>query len=53
MLQEYYLSSSQNISVPSPSRVSPLTALLVLVDTLCYRLTWAGGILQFATSQLL
>jgi hypothetical protein len=45
VFQEYYLSTSQNILVPSPaSQTSPPTALLALVGTLCYGLTWAGGI---------
>ena len=44
--QEYYLSSSQDVLVPSPaSQASPPTALLAFVGTLCYGLTWAGGIL--------
>ncbi|ERF74255.1 hypothetical protein EPUS_01942 [Endocarpon pusillum Z07020] len=44
VFQEYYLSSSQDILVPSPaSRVSPPTALLAFVGSLCYGLTWAGG----------
>lgn len=46
VFQEYYLSPAQNIIVPSPaSRASPPTALLSFVGTLCYGLTWAGGIL--------
>ncbi|ROV89514.1 hypothetical protein VSDG_08496 [Cytospora chrysosperma] len=46
VFQEYYLSSSQNILVPSPaSQATPPTALLAFVGTLCYGLTWAGGIL--------
>ncbi|CAJ2504138.1 Uu.00g115320.m01.CDS01 [Anthostomella pinea] len=46
VFQEYYLSPSQNILVPSPaSQASPRTALLSFVGTLCYGLTWAGGIL--------
>ncbi|KAI1380606.1 major facilitator superfamily domain-containing protein [Hypoxylon crocopeplum] len=46
VFQEYYLSSSQDIIVPSPaSQASPPTALLAFVGTLCYGLTWAGGIL--------
>ncbi|KAF2194273.1 MFS general substrate transporter [Zopfia rhizophila CBS 207.26] len=46
VFQEYYLSSSQDVLVPSPaSQVSPPTALLAFVGTLCYGLTWAGGIL--------
>lgn len=46
VFQEYYLSSSQDVLVPSPaSQVSPPTALLTFVGSLCYGLTWAGGIL--------
>jgi MFS family permease len=46
VFQEYYLSSSQDVLVPSPSQqVSSPTALLALVGTLCYGLTWGGGIL--------
>lgn len=46
VFQEYYLSSSQDILVPSPSsQATPPTALLAFVGTLCYGLTWAGGIL--------
>lgn len=46
IFQEYYLSESQNILSPSPaSQASPPTALLAFVGTLCYGLTWAGGIL--------
>lgn len=46
VFQEYYLSSSQDVLVPSPaSQVSPPTALLAFVGSLCYGLTWAGGIL--------
>ncbi|KAI1128301.1 major facilitator superfamily domain-containing protein [Nemania abortiva] len=46
VFQEYYLSPSQDILVPSPaSQASPPTALLAFVGTLCYGLTWAGGIL--------
>ncbi|RYP67053.1 hypothetical protein DL770_008695 [Monosporascus sp. CRB-9-2] len=46
VFQQYYLSSSQDILVPSPaSQVSPPTALLAFVGTLCYGLTWAGGVL--------
>ncbi|GAB1316817.1 Putative monocarboxylate transporter protein [Madurella fahalii] len=45
VFQEYYLSSSQNVLVPSPAtQTSPPTALLAFVGTLCYGLTWAGGI---------
>ncbi|KAK4235265.1 major facilitator superfamily domain-containing protein [Achaetomium macrosporum] len=46
VFQEYYLSSSQDLLVPSPAaQSSPPTALLAFVGTLCYGLTWAGGIL--------
>lgn len=47
VFQEYYLSPEQNILLhPSPSSQSPPpTALLAFVGTLCYGLTWAGGIL--------
>ncbi len=46
VFQEYYLSSSQDILVPSPaSQASPPTALLAFVGSLCYGLTWAGGII--------
>ncbi|RWA10318.1 hypothetical protein EKO27_g4776 [Xylaria grammica] len=46
VFQEYYLSPAQDILVPSPaSQASPPTALLSFVGTLCYGLTWAGGIL--------
>ncbi|PYH97585.1 MFS general substrate transporter [Aspergillus ellipticus CBS 707.79] len=46
VFQEYYLSSSQDVLVPSPaSEASPPTALLTFVGALCYGLTWAGGIL--------
>lgn len=46
VFQEYYLSSSQDVLVPSPaSQASPPTALLAFVGSLCYGLTWAGGIL--------
>ena len=42
---EYYLSSSQDVLVPSPaSQASPPTALLAFVGSLCYGLTWGGGI---------
>lgn len=45
VFQEYYLSSSQNVLIPSPaSQSSPPTAMLAFVGTLCYGLTWAGGI---------
>ena len=46
VFQEYYLSSSQDILIPSPaSKASPPTAWLAFVGSLCYGLTWAGGIL--------
>ncbi|KAK4143576.1 MFS general substrate transporter [Dichotomopilus funicola] len=48
VFQEYYLSPRQDVLVPSPALqpTSPLpTALLAFVGTLCYGLTWAGGIL--------
>lgn len=46
VFQEYYLSSSQDVLMPSPAvQVSPPTALLAFVGSLCYGLTWAGGIL--------
>ncbi|KAI8628210.1 major facilitator superfamily domain-containing protein [Xylariaceae sp. FL1651] len=46
VFQEYYLSPSQDVLIPSPaSQASPPTALLAFVGTLCYGLTWAGGIL--------
>ncbi|KAK1757315.1 major facilitator superfamily domain-containing protein [Echria macrotheca] len=46
VFQEYYLSESQDVLVPSPaSQASPPTSLLAFVGTLCYGLTWAGGIL--------
>ncbi|KAF3011902.1 hypothetical protein E8E14_009051 [Neopestalotiopsis sp. 37M] len=46
VFQEYYLSPAQNILVPSPSsQDSPPTAMLAFVGTLCYGLTWSGGIL--------
>jgi len=45
VFQEYYLSADQDVLVPSPaSQDSPPTALLAFVGTLCYGLTWAGGI---------
>jgi hypothetical protein len=45
VFQQYYLSSSQDVLVPSPaSQASPPTAMLAFVGTLCYGLTWAGGI---------
>ncbi|AEO60798.1 hypothetical protein MYCTH_2310405 [Thermothelomyces thermophilus ATCC 42464] len=46
VFQQYYLSPSQDVLIPSPaSQVSPPpTALLAFVGTLCYGLTWAGGI---------
>ena len=46
VFQEYYLSSSQDVLVPSPaSQIPQPTALLAFVGSLCYGLTWAGGIL--------
>ncbi|KAK8038301.1 monocarboxylate transporter [Apiospora phragmitis] len=43
---EFYLSADQDILTPSPaSATSPPTALLAFVGTLCYGLTWAGGII--------
>jgi MFS family permease len=46
VFQEYYLSPDQDVLVPSPAtQASPPTALLAFVGTLCYGLTWAGGIL--------
>ncbi|KAI1272299.1 major facilitator superfamily domain-containing protein [Xylaria sp. FL0933] len=46
VFQEYYLSPTQDVLVPGPaSQASPSTALLSFVGTLCYGLTWAGGIL--------
>ncbi|KAK8112040.1 uncharacterized protein PG998_008497 [Apiospora kogelbergensis] len=46
VFQQYYLSAEQNILKPSPaSAESPPTALLAFVGTLCYGLTWAGGII--------
>ncbi|KAK0651100.1 major facilitator superfamily domain-containing protein [Cercophora newfieldiana] len=46
IFQEYYLSDDQDVLIPSPaSQSSPPTALLAFVGTLCYGLTWAGGIL--------
>lgn len=45
VFQEYYLSSSQDVLVPSPfQQTSSATSLLSFVGTLCYGLTWAGGI---------
>lgn len=45
VFQQYYLSPSQDVLIPSPaSQASPPTALLAFVGTLCYGLTWAGGI---------
>ncbi|KAI0165399.1 major facilitator superfamily domain-containing protein [Hypoxylon sp. FL1284] len=45
VFQEYYLSPSQDILTPAPAdQVSPPTALLAFVGTLCYGLTWAGGL---------
>ncbi|KAK4232738.1 hypothetical protein C8A03DRAFT_39647, partial [Achaetomium macrosporum] len=46
VFQEYYLSPTQDVLVPSPAaQTSPPTAFLAFVGTLCYGLTWAGGIL--------
>ncbi|KAH6850831.1 major facilitator superfamily domain-containing protein [Chaetomium sp. MPI-CAGE-AT-0009] len=46
VFQEYYLSPGQDVLEPSPTtQASPPTALLAFVGTLCYGLTWAGGIL--------
>ena len=46
VFQEYYLSSSQDVLKPSPSQqISPPTALLAFIGTLCYGLTWSGGII--------
>lgn len=46
VFQEYYLSSGQDVLLPPPaSQVPTPTALLAFVGTLCYGLTWAGGIL--------
>ena len=46
VFQEYYLSSSQDVLVPSPaSQVPPPTGLLAFVGSLCYGLTWGGSIL--------
>ncbi|KAK8066216.1 monocarboxylate transporter protein [Apiospora hydei] len=45
VFQQFYLSADQDVLVPSPaSASSPPTALLAFVGTLCYGLTWAGGI---------
>jgi MFS family permease len=46
VFQEFYLSPSQDVLTPSPSQqATPPTALLAFVGTLCYGLTWAGGIM--------
>lgn len=46
VFQEYYLSFDQDILVPSPASQTPVpTALLAFVGTLCYGLTWGGGII--------
>ena len=46
VFQEYYLSPTQDILKPAPAtQASPPTALLSFVGTLCYGLTWGGGIL--------
>ncbi|KAK7966859.1 uncharacterized protein PG986_001136 [Apiospora aurea] len=45
VFQQFYLSADQDVLTPSPaSAASPPTALLAFVGTLCYGLTWAGGI---------
>ncbi|KAI4859818.1 major facilitator superfamily domain-containing protein [Hypoxylon rubiginosum] len=45
VFQEYYLSPGQDVIAPPPaSQASPPTALLAFVGTLCYGLTWAGGL---------
>ncbi|KAI3320517.1 MFS general substrate transporter [Xylariaceae sp. AK1471] len=45
VFQEFYLSSSQDVLTPSPAaQAHPPTAFLAFVGTLCYGLTWAGGI---------
>ncbi|XXH01720.1 hypothetical protein Hte_008081 [Hypoxylon texense] len=45
VFQEYYLSPTQDVIVPAPAaQASPPTALLAFVGTLCYGLTWAGGL---------
>ncbi|KAI1757702.1 major facilitator superfamily domain-containing protein [Xylaria castorea] len=46
VFQEYYLSTAQDVLKPGlASQASPPIALLSFVGTLCYGLTWAGGIL--------
>ena len=47
IFQAYYLSPEQDLLVPVPAAqaASPPTALLAFVGTLCYGMTWAGGIL--------
>lgn len=46
VFQEYYLSPSQDVLVPSPaSQSSPPTALLAFVGSLCSGLTLSGSIL--------
>lgn len=45
VFQEYYLSPSQNLFPLSGLDQTQPTALLAFVGTLCYGLTWAGGIL--------
>ncbi|KAH8585827.1 major facilitator superfamily domain-containing protein [Bisporella sp. PMI_857] len=46
VFQEYYLSSKQDVLVPSPaSQNTPPTALLTFVGTLSAGLTWAGSII--------
>jgi MFS family permease len=45
VIQEYYLSPDQDIIVPAPAlQSSPPTAMIAFIGTLCYGLTWAGGI---------
>lgn len=46
VFQAYYLSPGQDVLKPAPvSQPSPPTALLAFVGTLCYGLTWVGGII--------
>lgn len=45
VFQEFYLSADQDVLTPAPaSAATPPTALLAFVGTLCYGLTWVGGI---------
>ncbi|KAI1325948.1 major facilitator superfamily domain-containing protein [Xylariaceae sp. FL0255] len=45
VFQEYYLMSQQDVLSPSPSSMAdPPTSLVSFVGTLCYGLTWAGGL---------